>query len=425
MILPAGDRLDPAALPAALPALAHACRPVLAGFSACFDHLFDLAAVLPALLAAGDPDANALGRELHRRCALGIGGEIRIQWPDAERWLAPHVAAGPLIGGTAAQAALVLAMLGAPAILALADRSAAQLACLHPLIRLATPDGMIMVAEAAPAGRPKPPHCIFEYAAGVPVADLVPTRSTRVIVRLADDAIEDDPAFHAALPALARQAGAMILSGLNAVPAAELAAAIRLVADSATIAQAAGVPLRHLELCDFPVPDCRGQVLAALGGSITSLGLNLNEFDALAGQAGPLEQRMLAVAEALGLERITVHADPWAASLTRGEPERERLALAVGCLLAATRAATGRPALPAAYPAAARHQAPPACQTALPSGWSFVAWPAPFLAAPASTIGLGDTFLAGSMLVLAQPDGAALPRLADWRCLLAPSAATA
>ena len=35
---------------------------------------------------------------------------------------------------------------------------------------LAVVAGTIAVAEAVPTGRSKPPHCIFDYAAGVPVA---------------------------------------------------------------------------------------------------------------------------------------------------------------------------------------------------------------------------------------------------------------
>ncbi len=418
MSLPAEPRLTGAQLPTALPELAASCRPVLAGFCACFDHRFDLATVLPALLAAADPAAQALGRELHRRAAEGIGGEIRIDWPGAEAFLAPHVVAGPLIGGTAAQAAQVLAMLGAPVVLALADRSPTQLGCLDPAIRLTAAGGTIAVAEAVPTGQSKPPHCIFDYAAGVPVADLVPPRSTRVIVRLADDDIEDDPAFNAQLPSLARAAGAMILAGLNSVPAAGMAPALALVAGSAETAPRAGVAVIHLELCDFPVPDDRGRVLAAMAGKISSLGMNLNEFRTLAGPAAPLAGGMLDLAARLGLDRVNVHADHWAASLTRGAPAREELALASGCLLAATRAAAGQPALPARYPDGASHQAPPAPDQPLPDGWTFVAWPAPFLASPTSTLGLGDTFLAGTMLVLAQPADQSLPRLDDWRSLL-------
>ena len=64
-------------------------------------------------------------------------------------------------GGTLdGQAAWSLAVLGAPAVLALRDRSAAQLSVLHPAIRLC--------GDATGAAAPGyPPHFILEYTAGV------------------------------------------------------------------------------------------------------------------------------------------------------------------------------------------------------------------------------------------------------------------
>jgi ADP-dependent phosphofructokinase/glucokinase len=104
----------------------------------------------------------------------------------------------------------------------------------------------------------------------------------------------------------------------------------------------------------------------------------------------------------LGLDRLCVHADRWAAAVTRNNPGTERSALLAGCLLAAGRAAAGRPVAPSGLPVGAKFAAPPFAETLALGEWNFVAVASPYLVAPASTLGLGDTFTAGCLLVLGQ-----------------------
>jgi ADP-dependent phosphofructokinase/glucokinase len=106
----------------------------------------------------------------------------------------------------------------------------------------------------------------------------------------------------------------------------------------------------------------------------------------------------------MAVDRVCVHADDWALSVTRGEPRPERDALIVGCLLAATRAAAGHLAVPSGPPADAAYRAPPRPTAILPPGWQLVCCAAPYLRQPRTTLGLGDTFLAGTMLVLGQTE---------------------
>ena len=91
--------------------------------------------------------------------------------------------------------------------------------------------------------------------------------------------------------------------------------------------------------------------------------------------------------------------------MTREDPERELDALAMGCLLASARAEAGRPVARPHAPLAAAFARPPRepISELGQSGWRIVCCAAPFLRSPASTIGLGDTFTAGTLLVHAGP----------------------
>ena len=114
----------------------------------------------------------------------------------------------------------------------------------------------------------------------------------------------------------------------------------------------------------------------------------------------PVTGTIVATARRLGVDRLCVHADTWALTATRGDAEQERAALMVGCLLASTRAALGYPARPVATPPGAIFEQPPDEHNG--GDWNVVACAAPYLPRPATTLGLGDTFMAGCLLVLGQ-----------------------
>lgn len=388
-----------------IPRLGRTARPTLLGFSAFVDACVSLDGGLALFADTAPAPARRLAAELVGRIAQAKGGEIDLGWPEGDIWLSEHLPHRIGAGGTSAQVAKALALLGAPTLLALADRSADQRAVLHGAIGLADTEGVRRLADVAGTGAgAKARHWIFEATEGAEVGGLRVRRSTRVITRLKDDAPEDDPAFARESVRLAPGAGAAAISSLVSTPDALLARTLARIGDLARRWRAAGLGLVHLELADYGArPAMPRQILDALRGGVTSVGMSQSEWATIAG-GDPTPDALRGFAEASCLERLCLHADDWALTVTRGDPAREAAALVAGCLLAAARAAAGQPVVPAGLPpGAVLGPVPPS--GALGGGWSAVGCPAPHLARPASTIGLGDTFLAGSLLVLGQPAG--------------------
>jgi ADP-specific Phosphofructokinase/Glucokinase conserved region len=389
-----------------LPDVVRRARPVLCGLGVCIDAYVRLEAIVNVLDDAAGPAAGELRKRLIERAGHGIGGEIRVDWQEGPAWLGVRLRPPFGLGGTGAQAAQTLAVLGAPTLLALSDRSAAQIALIHPEVRVAGPEGDVPVRMIeSSAGHSKPPHYIIEFTAGAPVAGVVPPRSSRVIVCFDPDPLEPDPWFAPASVELAATAGAAILSGFNELPEGVLPEVLAWVRPLADAWRAARVPWIHLELGDFPHPAGMQEVLLGLAGSCTSLGLSQSELVQLVREDGSVADRALSLAERFALDRVAVHADRFALALTRGDPELELEALMTGSLLAATRAWRGQIAVPAGCPSDAEFSEPPGPAISRRGDWHVVCCATPYLPRPAATIGLGDTFLAGTLLVLSQPAG--------------------
>ncbi|MGK9167626.1 hypothetical protein KXR53_15080 [Inquilinus limosus] len=385
-----------------LPSLAARARITICGMSACVDACIALSDVAP-LLQSRLPEAAAnFLAMLKERAARGIGGEVRVDWPGGPAWLSERLKLRYALGGTGPQAAWVLSAIEAPAILALQDRSAHMLSQLPPGVLLAERGGTVPARQAAPCGEKRPDIFIFEYTAGMPVGDAIPPRSSRIIVRFNDPGLEQDGDFDALTPAMARSAGAGLVSGFNCEPAERLDAAIDRVFALCRAWRSAGLENVHLELAGYDSPAARDRVLDAAAGVVTSIGMSQSELLALDPEGDPPHGAMMALGDRLGLDRVCVHADHWAAAVSRGDPERERLALMTGCLLAASRAAAGVPVLPKALDPEARFHELPFAAEARSKAWSFVACPSPHLGSPATTLGLGDSFTAGCLLVLGQ-----------------------
>jgi len=392
-------------LAARLPELARRARPVLCGLGACVDVYVRLEEAARVLDGGPTTPSGALRERLLERARRGIGGEIRVDWPGGPAWLDARLPRRLGLGGTGAQAAQTLAVLGAPALLALADRSAALLALIHPQVHVAGPDGFVPARTVERAGRGKPPHYIVEFTAGVPAGDVVPPRSSRVIVRFDDDPLEADPWFTRASVDGAAAAGAAVLSGFNALPGGALPQVLAWVRPLAEAWRAAGLRRVHLELGDFADPAGMDEVLRGLAGSAAALGLSHSELVKLVPQGNSLAERAQILADRYGFDRIAVHADRFALALTRGDPERELEALMAGALVAATRASHGRIAVPQACPPGAVFTEPPAPAIGRRGAWHVACCPSPYLPRPAATIGLGDSFLAGTLLVLSGASG--------------------
>ena len=123
------------------------------------------------------------------------------------------------LGGSGPQASWALATAGAPSVLALGDRSAEQLSVIDPRTGICTDSAVVAAGSLAGSGTPtKLPHCILEFTAGTSCGTLAVPRSSRIILRFGDEPIERDEQFFHMAPALAANAGAALLSGLNSLP---------------------------------------------------------------------------------------------------------------------------------------------------------------------------------------------------------------
>jgi len=394
-----------AALAERLPDLANRARPVLCGLGACVDVYVRLEEVVRVLGDTPETPAGALRELLLERARRGIGGEIRVDWPGGPACLAARLPHRLGLGGTGAQAAQTLAVLGAPTLLVLSDRSAAQLALIHPTVRVAGPSGIVPVRAAESEGHGKPPHYIVEFTAGVRADHVVPPRSSRVIVRFDDDPLEVDPWFATESVDLAASAGAAILSGFNALPDGALPDVLAWVRPLAASWREVGLRCVHLELGDFADRADIDAVLGGLAHSASALGLSQSELAKLLPEGNSIVDCARSLAERYDFDRIAVHGDHFALALTCGDPERELEALMTGALVAATRAFHGRIAVPQGCPPGAVFTEPPEPSISRRGLWHLACCPTPYLPRPAATIGLGDSFLAGSLLVLSQPTG--------------------
>jgi ADP-dependent phosphofructokinase/glucokinase len=387
---------------AELPHLAAAAPLLLAGMGACVDAVVALAELAKIDVDQAPSEAAKLVSTLCARAAEGVGGEIRFDWAQGPNWLRSRLPLRLALGGTAPQAAWTLCVLGAPVLLALADRSETMLSVLPKSVGLASGGRICRPNELAPANEPRPEIFIFEFTAGSSIGAIVPPRSSRVITRFADLGLEHDAEFVALSTRRAGGAGAALVSGFSAVDFTQIDVELDAVLSMVGGWRAAGLRTVHLELATYADMRVLRKVLAVVPGAFTSLGMSESEFVAQAAGTQATPNAMADFAERLHLDRLCVHADRWAAAVTRGDPERERQALLSGCLLATSRAAAGAPVALPRLPAGAAFAAPPFAEAAAMGAWSFVAVASPYLVAPASTLGLGDTFTAGCLLVLGQ-----------------------
>ena len=380
---------------------APAARPVLAASNACVDRVFHVDAARLSRLAAAE-DGDGIGAELAARVLAritgGRGGELLTRWPGGPDWITAVL--GPpdrhQLGGSGPQASWALATIGAPSVLALGDRSAEQLAVIDPRTGICA-DGAVMAAGSlAASGTPtKLPHCILEFTAGTRCGTLAVPRSSRIILRFGDEPMERDEEFFHMAPALAVDAGSALLSGLNSLPDYNSHDRQWLATLSRLWSQA-GLSVIHHELGEFSTP-ARLHQAAGLGLG-TSLGLSLSELFMLAGGRGDPCLLAQQVASHYGARRVIVHADHWALAVHRGDPKHQESVLLAGNVFAAARARTGEPtvALDPAEDATYTDDLPPL--DTLDDGWQATCVPSPHLWQPKGTIGLGDTFTAGTLL---------------------------
>jgi ADP-dependent phosphofructokinase/glucokinase len=380
-----------------LSGLAQSMPLTLCGLATCTDAYLRLAEAKP-LFSVRNDKARLLARSLQQRAANGTGGELFLDWPEAEEWIAHNLPISNWgLGGSGAQAAQALTVLGGCALITLEDRTQRQLSVIHPDVLVATGQGLEKRHRLKHSGFSKPAHYIFEFNAGEVIGTERAKRSTRVIVRFADDRLDRDPAFVRESVAHASHAGAAVICGFNEVPPAALTAELEYTKGLLSAWRAEGLSAIHLELGGYEEVALRDQVLTALAPLVSSLGMNHSELREFGTADVATEAANLRTA--LGLNRLCVHADTWALAVTNREPERELESLMCGCLLAACRAATGQVSVPTGMPPDAAFHAPPYPVISHQNDCCLVCCPAPYLDQPKATIGLGDTFLAGTLLV--------------------------
>ena len=273
-----------------------------------------------------------MGRVL-ARITHGQGGELLTRWPGGPGWITAVLGTPDRyqLGGTGPQASWALATVGAASVLALADRSAEQLAVIDPRTGVCADGTVVPAGSVAASGAPtKLPHCIVEFTAGTRSGALTVPRSSRIILRFGDEPIERDEQFSRMAPALAAGAGAGLLSGFNSLPE-DGDRDRRWLAALARAWSQAGLAVIHHELAEFPTL-ARLREAAGLGLA-TSLGLSLTELFTLAGRRG--DPRLLAqqVAGQCSARRVIVHADHWAMSVHRSDPRHQERVLLAGSTL--------------------------------------------------------------------------------------------
>jgi ADP-dependent phosphofructokinase/glucokinase len=376
-------------------------RPLfLCGMSACVDARVDTRDLSSLGRAASGSRPRALSNMLVDRAQRGVGGEVKFDWPDGPAWLRRNLAISHSLGGTGAQAAWVLARLGARPVMALEDRHALMLEQIPAGVLLAQNDELVQASEAQRNDRDAPETFIFEYGAGIPIGDAVPTRSSRIIVRFADRGLQDDSAFDRISAKLAPDAAAGLVSGLNDVAPDQIDEACNRTFGLTRQWRSLGLGTIHLELAGYSSMDALARVLSTCRGAVTSLGMSHSELLALAPDAQKPASAMMALSIRLDLDRLCVHADTWAASVVRGDPDHELRALMVGCAVASARAAAGAPVANVAISQSAKFDQIPFEESLRVGDRSFVSCAAPYLETPITTVGLGDSFTAGCLYVL-------------------------
>lgn len=382
-------------------------RPVLISTSVDVDDIYTMTPARLHSLRSRGLSQGGLAAELAlavgRLLSEGRDGELFWDWPEGLRWLAE--ALGPSnrvqVGGTGPQAAWALAVLGAPSIMALESRSREQLDVLSPDILVCREGRMVPVHEL-PADADAAPirNEILEFPDGSGLLDRSADRFHRVIVRFSPIALERDEHFMAMQEKLGPTAGAAMLAGLNGLAVSD-GASLEWVNRLLRAWRECGPALRHLELGDTTRPGDLRTIMAGLRGLNSSVGLSLSELLTLCGPSADVAAKALELAHGLECPCIVVHADRWSLAVHRSEPGAVVRRLMTGNLLASARAAAGAPCgdvTPVSYTLYAEDvpESGP-----LNEDWRVDSVPTPFVPRPASTIGLGDTFVAGLLLAAA------------------------
>lgn len=391
-------------------ASAPGARPALISTTADVDDIYVMTAAKLRSLGLEGPRAGGLAAELaagvSELVAEGRDGELFWDWPEGLQWLGKVI--GPpdrvQVGGTGPQAAWALDVLGAPSVMALESRSRAQLCVLAPGILICSDGRMVPAGELrADEGAVAVRNQILEFPAGNGTAGSAAGRAHRIIVRFMPIALERDEDFMAMQERLGADAGAGVLSGLNGLAVSD-GTSRDWVRRLLGAWREYGPRLRHVELGDTTRPSELKTIMADLRGFDCSLGMSLSELMSFWGGTSDVAAKALELAGVFQSPCVVVHADRWSLAVHRVDPVTIVRRLMTGNLLASARAATGAPRAAVVPANGAIYSQEIPGSGPLGEGWRVDCVPAPFVAQPRSTIGLGDTFTAGLLLAAGLED---------------------
>lgn len=378
------------------------------------------------------PDALALCLRIH--LLRGAGGEVAVVTDEMGGWLARHFKGPVQAGGTGAQVANTLARLGYSTLLHLTARSRLDIELLvePQRIWLATPSGLRRPHEAICASDRPAYHYVFDFDASTMVeigrVEVQGSQPNRLIVAYdqVNSTLPLDPCFFDALAGPDLPVERVLLSGYTQVADVSLCYQRIKTTLAAIEAWRKAHPslLIHLELAAAVTPGIIPAIMGSLAPAVDSIGLNEDELAGIeasadAGACQHPRQQVIALRRLLrqtGVQRVGLHTQRYCLALTTTDPEQEQAALLFAALTASTRAETAR--LPTFddldRKAAAVVVSESALQTEayltevyglkhgiarLSECWVVFA-PVPYVPHIATTIGLGDSFAAGLLLLL-------------------------
>lgn len=353
----------------------------------------------------------------------GIGGEIEIKSKDVCTELTNRFDCVYALGGTCAQGSAALACVGIPVLMQISDRSEAVCKFLnYPEISMVSPEGKTVPVMEMISGREPVNHFILQYEKG----DVVRIGLTEHVIPLSNRLIMDyddlhktlpvDPVALAYLEAHAQDIPSYNISGFNSIMSPEVLrhTVVKMSAHYARMKQANPACILYLESAHYLNPQSRETVYKGFAPFLDILGMNEEELSDLANANGQglvvqnltsLLSTLEMIHETYPAKGLVIHSKDYA--VYYGWPHRGidmEKALCCGNLLSGTRACVGHYgsiqdcegtlALPLSAVGLELAKNMPSEH----KGRMVCIVPSRYMENPLSTIGLGDTFVAGMQI---------------------------
>jgi len=353
----------------------------------------------------------------------GLGGEVEITNRELCAWLKRTFQCTYALGGTCAQGSAALAQVGIPILTQISDRSKAVCQFLdYPQISMVSPTGKLVSVAAMITEREPVEHFILQYRHG----DVVRIGNTDHIIPISNRLIMDFDDMHKTLPvdawfldyveAHAMDIPSYNISGFNAIVEQQVLKQTleKMREHYRRVKESNPDCVLYLESAHYLNPQCRQMVYEAFTPYLDILGMNEEELADLAQANGHSliyqnAESLLATLEkihdAYPAKGLVVHSKDY--SVYYGNPRRGMdiaRALCYGNLLSGTRARIGHYGsmqdcagtleLPLSPVGIAFAQQLPQTHR----GRNVCIVPSRYMEKPVTTIGLGDTFVAGMQI---------------------------